>query len=655
MIVGVIGSGSIGPDLAYGFISALAKGEGGKVYLLDIAQEALDTGMNRIKGYVHKGLSRGKLAPKVAKKIEANLIPTMQMADLADCDYVLEAATEDLEIKKKIIAQMEAVLRPDCLIGFATSGIPRSWITEGSQHPQRCFVNHPFFPAWRSPPVEVVPSEDAALTRRMTDTLKALGKVPILTKDVVCFAADDIFCNYCAEAARIVLEGTATPAQVDAIVNAAIGGGGPFNVMDLTRGNLLNIHCLELMRDAETGGKWFEPPANFATQANTPWHDRKNPGDPTHDEALKDEVLGRILAVVLGRTYFVVDNEICAPGAFNWLSKNALGFRAGLLDLAEELGADKVHDICTKYAARFEGFEVPQSIKNKQLPEFYRTIVVEQDGDLAQITICRPEVMNALSDQVMAELDAALAKLDADAAIKGIVLTSFNGAIAGADIQELAVLKTNAEAEAKCLRGQGVLNKIALLSKPVVAALDGPVLGGGSELSMACHARVVGPNLMFGQPEVNLGIIPGYGGTMRLPRLIGLERGMDLLRTGRPAFAKHACAWGWAHGEPAADFVAAARDLLRQHIAGEVKLTPVNPEPMQLPDELPNVDIGNHSITIDEILVDVLRQGLGQALAEGLKAEAAGFARCRDTVDYKIGMGNFIQNGPRVAASFLNE
>ena len=655
MNVGVIGSGSIGPDLAYGFISALAKTGSGKVYLLDIQQEALDAGMARIQGYMKKGLAMGKLSPKVAKNIEKGLIATMEMKDLADCDYVLEAATEDVKIKKIIIKQLEEIVREDCLIGFATSGIPRAWITEGAQHPERCFVNHPFFPAWRSPPVEVVPSEDEAFTTRMTDTLKMLGKVPILTADVVCFAADDIFVNYCAEAARIVEEGTATPAQVDAIVNAAIGGGGPFNVMDLTRGNLLNVHCLELMRDAETGGKWFEPPPIFTKQANTAWHDRKNPGDPTHDEALKNEVLDRILAVLVGRTYFVLDNKICAPGAFNWLTQFALGYRCGLLELCEELGAQRCKELVEKYAARFEGFEIPKSIADAKLVEFYRTIVVETEGDIGQITICRPEAMNALSDKVMAELDDAFAKLDADDAVKGIVLTSFNGAIAGADIMELAALKTAKAAEEKCLKGQGVLNRIAALGKPVVAALDGPVLGGGSELSMACHARVVGPHLLVGQPEVNLGIIPGYGGTQRLPRLIGLERGLDLLRTGRPVGAKDACAWGWAHGEPQADFLAGAKDLIRQHIDGKVKLAPVNPEPIPLPDELPNVDIGHRSIVIDEVLVQVVRDGLSKLLAEGLAVEAVGFARCKGTVDYGIGMGNFIQNGPRVNAAFLHE
>jgi enoyl-CoA hydratase/3-hydroxyacyl-CoA dehydrogenase len=572
----------------------------------------------------------------------------MELKDLADCDYVLEAATEDLEIKKKIIGQLEGIVRADCLIGFATSGIPRAWITEGAKHPERCFVNHPFFPAWRSPPIEVVPSPDEALTTQMMDTLKTLGKVPILTADVVCFAADDIFCNYCAEAARIFAEGTATPAQVDKIVNDAIGGGGPFNVMDLTRGNLLNIHCLELMQNAETGSDWFAPPPSFATQANTPWHDRKNPGDPSHDKALGQQVLDRILAVILGRTYFVVDNKICDPADLNWLTRMALGFGKGLLDLAEDLGADRVHEVCTGYAANHPGFEVPQSIKNKKLISFQRNVKVDREGEIATVTIFRPEVKNALNDQTMNELETVFKELEADAAVKGVVLTSFDGSLAGADIQELAVLKTPKAAEEKCLRGQGVLNQIARMKTPVVAAVDGPVLGGGSELSMSCHARVVGPQLMVGQPEVNLGIIPGYGGTQRLPRLIGLERGLDLLRTGRPVGAKEACEWGWATGEPAGDVLAAAKDLLKQHVEGKVKLAPVNPEPLPIPDALPKLDLGHHSLTIDAILVDVCREGLSKSLEDGLKVEAAAFARCQQTIDYSVGMTNFIVNSSMV-------
>ncbi|MEN8148704.1 MAG: 3-hydroxyacyl-CoA dehydrogenase/enoyl-CoA hydratase family protein [Planctomycetota bacterium] len=655
MKVGVIGSGAIGPDLAYGFISALAGSGGGTVYLHDIRKEALDAGMARIMGYVKKGISRGKLSPKVGQAVSKGLVPTLDIGDLADCEYVLEAATEDLTLKKGILTKLEEVVSPDCLIGFATSGLPRSKIAAEVKHPGRCFVNHPFFPAWRSPPVEVVPSEDPAMTARMMATLEKLGKVPIFTADVVCFAADDVFVNYCAEAARLFTEGVGTPAQIDAIVNEAIGGGGPFNVMDLTSGNLLNVHCLELMRDDRDDGQWFEPPPVFTEQANTPWHDRKDPGDPTHDEATKKEVLDRILAVVFARTAYVVDNDICHPREMNWMTKNALGYRAGILDIMEEYGADEVHRMVTEYAARFDGFEVPPSIANKTFVDFYRHLVTERDGDLAVVTIRRPEVLNALSSQVHAELRAEFEILDADDSVKGIVLTSYQGAIAGADIQELAVLETPEAATEMCRNGMAVLSFIEGISKPVVAAVDGPVLGGGSELSMACHARVVGKRLVQGQPEVNLGIIPGNGGTMRLPRIVGFDNAVKMLRTAAPVNAGKACAMGWATGDPVDDPVAAAKDLIAKHLAGEVKLAPVDPAPMEVPTQFPKTEIGHHSLSIDAILCDVLRRGLDMPLSQGLEVEALGFGDCKRTIDFDIGMTNFVVNGPRVPADFINE
>jgi enoyl-CoA hydratase/3-hydroxyacyl-CoA dehydrogenase len=134
--------------------------------------------------------------------MDAALVPTQDLALLKDCEYVLEAASEDLAIKQAILGKLEAVVAPSCLIGFATSGLPRAQIAASAKHPARCFVNHPFFPAWRSPPIEVVLSGDAALGAQMMATMKRLGKVPILTADVECFAADDIFCNYISEAAR---------------------------------------------------------------------------------------------------------------------------------------------------------------------------------------------------------------------------------------------------------------------------------------------------------------------------------------------------------------------------------------------------------------------------------------------------------------------
>ena len=180
---------------------------------------------------------------------------------------------------------------------------------------------------------------------------------------------------------------------------------------------------------------------------------------------------------------------------------------------------------------------MPESIAECELVEFYRNIKVARDGNIAVVSVFRPEVKNALNGPTMTELDAAFKELAADDTVRGVVLTSFDGSLAGADIMELAALRTAEQARDKARDGQVVLDRISAMDKPVVAALDGPVLGGGAELSMACHARVVGPSLMLGQPEVNLGIIPGYGGTQRLPR-------SDRFRAGSRRCCERAGRWG---------------------------------------------------------------------------------------------------------------
>ncbi len=655
MIVGVIGSGSIGPDLAYGFLSSLAAGEGGKVYLLDIKKEALDAGVGRIEGYIGKAVSRGRMSQKAAEATRAALIPTMDIKDLASCDYVLEAATEDLKTKRIILKNLENVIRADCLVGFATSGIPRAWIASEALHPERCFVNHPFYPAWRAIPIEVVLSGDSAFGTRMIEVIKKLGKVPIITADVPCFAADDIFSNYIVEAVRIVEDGIATPAQVDKIVNDAVGGGGPFNVMDGTHGNLLVKHLQELMRDAPGGTAWFAPPALLSKQGNTPWHNPKAPGDSRSTEAQKKQVLDRILPVLLARSFAVAENGVCELSDLNWLIRVSLGFTEGMLDFGHKLGADRVAELCLSYQKAHPDFPVPKCIVQKQLPTYLRDVKIERDGDIAVVIVRRPEFRNALCMKTVQEIKVAFEELNADPNVRGVVFTSYDGALSGADINEFTSLNTREETEGICYKAHPVQKIMSSMKKPVVAAVDGPVMGGGAEFAMCCHARVTGPNLLFGQPEVNLGIIPGYGATQRLPRLIGVERALELLRTGRAIGAKEACALGWAYGEPVADPVRAAKDLIRAHLAGKVKLAPVNPAPLAVPDPIPDVDIGHHSLVVDAILVDAVKRGVQLPLDKGLLVEAKAFADIKETVDADIGIQNFIMNGARVPAAFMHE
>jgi enoyl-CoA hydratase/carnithine racemase len=409
------------------------------------------------------------------------------------------------------------------------------------------------------------------------------------------------------------------------------------------------------MQHAPGGSAWFAPPTILSKQGDTPWHDPAKPQSGGCPDPLRKQIVDRVLAVLLARAFAVMDDKTCEPSDLDWLLRMSLGFTKGTLELAETLGMAKVREIVTAYAKSHPGFPVPPSIAEARALHLVRDVRVEREGDVAVVRVFRPEARNALCARALTEVRDAVVALGADPKVKGIILTSTDGAFAGADIHELAALPTPEACEAMSARGQSLLAEISASPKPVVMACDGPVLGGGAETAMACHARVVGKALHLGQPEVDLGILPGYGGTQRLPRIVGLAAAVPMLRAGKAVDAAAACKMGWAHGQPEGDILAAAKALLRDHAEGKVKLAPVDPAPMALPAKLPDVDLGHRSLAIDGIVVDVLRRGLALPLADGLRLEAQGFGRCRKTVDMDIGMRNFIQNGPRVPAVFLHE
>lgn len=171
----------------------------------------------------------------------------------------------------------------------------------------------------------------------------------------------------------------------------------------------------------------------------------------------------------------------------------------------------------------------------------YNTIIVETAGRIAHVTINRPDKLNALNAQAKAELKQAFEIIKNDSNVDVVILTGAGekAFVAGTDIKELTELNTES-GKIFSEDGQSVFNLIENLGKPVIAAVNGYVLGGGTELALACHIRIASENAKFGQPEVNLGIIPGYGGTQRLARLIGKGRAMELILTGDQIDAQEA-------------------------------------------------------------------------------------------------------------------
>jgi enoyl-CoA hydratase len=196
----------------------------------------------------------------------------------------------------------------------------------------------------------------------------------------------------------------------------------------------------------------------------------------------------------------------------------------------------------------------------------FENLLIERDEATAIVTINRPTVLNALNTQTLDELRRAILELKQDEGVRVVILTGAGekSFVAGADINELAV-QTPTSGREHALAGQHVLDLIENLGKPVIAAINGYALGGGCELSMACTLRLAADTAKLGQPEIALGLIPGYAGTQRLPRLVGKGKATEMILTGAPIAADEAQRIGLVNRVvPAADLMAEARKLAAQ-------------------------------------------------------------------------------------------
>ncbi len=252
----------------------------------------------------------------------------------------------------------------------------------------------------------------------------------------------------------------------------------------------------------------------------------------------------------------------------------------------------------------------------------YETIGVEDADGIRWLTVNRPDKLNALNRTVIADLEAVVTAVEGAGDVRVVVITGVGekAFVAGADIAEFAGLSA-AQAQALSVRGQHLFDRIEALDRPVIAAVNGYALGGGCELAMACHLRLASTNARFGQPEVKLGLIPGYGGTQRLPRLVGRGRALQLLLTGGMIDAVTAAAWGLVNGvaEPG-ELRAAATKL-----AGEIAA--VSP------------------VAVRRCL-EAVRLGAGLPMERAEATEAALFGLCATSEDFREGVAAFLEKRP---------
>jgi enoyl-CoA hydratase/carnithine racemase len=246
-------------------------------------------------------------------------------------------------------------------------------------------------------------------------------------------------------------------------------------------------------------------------------------------------------------------------------------------------------------------------------------VVYDKKGPIGYVTLNRPKVMNALNKATINELQGVFEDARNDSAIRGVILTGAGekAFAAGADIAEIAN-NTAVEAEEATRRGQALTDLIENLGKPVIAAVNGFALGGGCELAMACTIRIAAESAKFGQPEVRLGVMPGYGGTQRMPRLIGRGRALKLILSGEVIDASEAYRIGLVDElEPDTHVIERAETVLKKIMA-------------------------NAPLSVRYAL-EAVNKGLETSVAEGLLLEASLFAICASTDDKKEGTSAFLE------------
>ncbi len=255
--------------------------------------------------------------------------------------------------------------------------------------------------------------------------------------------------------------------------------------------------------------------------------------------------------------------------------------------------------------------------------EVYETITSEVEGHVAVVTLNRPKVLNALNALMVGELRRALAALDADAEVRAVIITGAGerAFAAGADIAELNALPNAVQGAALARTGQGLTLQIERMRKPVIAAVNGFALGGGCELAMGCDFRIAGDNAKFGQPEVNLGLMPGFGGSQRAARLAGRGMAMYLCLSGETIDARE------AHRIGLVEKVVPAAELMTE--AKRIATLIANKAPLAV-----------------EATKRAIDEGIALTTASALEIEALHFGTLIDTKDFSEGTKAFLEKRP---------
>jgi len=529
-------------------IAQIASAAGYRVAIRDIAQEYLDNGLKGIKNSLSKLVERGRMTQDEMNEILGRVTFTTDLKDaVGDAQLVIEAIPEKMHIKHSVWKEVDQYAPKDSILASNTSSLSISKIAEVVSNPERFVGMHFFNPPALMKLVEVNQGDKTSdeTVKTVMDIALKMGKTPVwVKKDAPGFIVNRILITYLNEAAKLLDKYQME--QIDAAMQHKAGMPlGPFMLSDLI--GLDIVH--DILKTFEDNlGEEYKP-------------------DPRITELYISKKLGR----KTGEGFYNYAERPAVTEA------QAAGFDIKLLldpfvKEAEKLldeGVATEDDIDTAIKLGGNIPRGPFEMKKAGLGEEKPVLMKKKDGVLI-ITINRPAKLNSMTLEMLDMISLHIEEAKRDSKIKAVL---FKGAgdrafCAGADITQFPDL-TTIGARKVSETGHRTFVKIYELQKPVVAAINGYCLGGGNELIQFCNFRLASDKARFSQPEVSLGLMPGWGGTYMLPKIVGPTAAMDLIMTGRRIDADEAKQIGLVTAVyPAAEFDAKVDEFMKTLVDG---------------------------------------------------------------------------------------
>jgi enoyl-CoA hydratase / 3-hydroxyacyl-CoA dehydrogenase len=564
----VIGGGVMGGSIAH-----LLSSVGIEVFIKDIDQKFVDFAVNHSRDLFEKLVKKGKLEQKKVEEFQSLLKGGVDYDKgyMSQVDLVIEAVPEIMKLKQGIFAELEVIVPEGTILASNTSTLSLTEISAKVKNKGRFCGLHFFNPAHVMKLVEVIYDEftSKATTASMMQFSERIGKVPIKVKNGPGFVVNRLLIPYLNEAVISLMEGEGTMEEIDEDMTSFGMPMGPFALWDLV-GLDVGLHASETLEQAfggrtpipellkhlsdkkELGQKTKKGFFDYSSGAKEPnkevqdWLDKWWKENPPNGLPFSPE---RLLAVMIREGLWTLAEDIASGNDIDTGMVYGTNFPTkvawGPLHYAEDkLGWENVYDLFCSLASEYgpERFTPPdlmEDLLNGQSAFNNCTYEVDEDG-VALMYVDNPP-MNTLGRKTKGDITRTMLEAVADPKVRVIIITGKGRAfIAGADIEEMKYFKTANDGLELAERGYLMTGTIEDSNKPVIAAINGFCLGGGLELAMACHIRLMSDKAKLGQPEINLGLIPGFAGTQRLPRIVGKAKAMEMILTGNQYGAREA-------------------------------------------------------------------------------------------------------------------